>query len=937
MATVRYYFQNAAAGYSPATIRGTWDTTASLVTKKADTSKAGEVDAASFQIGSAAANYARPYLRAVSEALAGNGTVALASMCAGLFEDDIGGNFKPNVYAYVTVGDTDAVRGVLINNWNGATEFARDWGTSGQALSPTNSAVAYSAGDRVVVLIGVTSNTTQSYWSPGVAYGSTDAFDLPDGGMPAYPGWFDLTLVAADTTAPVTTSDAKALYVDPAIIMLTATDAGSGVAHTYYTVDDGAEIEGTTVVVEGVGAHHIDFWSVDAGDNEETPHNTATFDSVLGGAPAVDYPRLGCWWPNPDTQSAASLAKFDWVALYNYDLDHIAAIRAANANIKVFGNCNALALNYVENDYSHALNVELRSASLRWALPQVGSTLSAAINDSTTTVPVHEVTKSGLTLFAAGDVFTIDEELFKVTEVNTLNLTVQRGTYMGTPAASHAENARAACIVSDWPGAIFFDATSACPVVNTTAKGGVAADTWSLWNARRLNTVLDSADLDGMLIDEMLPGVSGLVGSTPQVGAQPVRSIDPDRSNTILGSYTALDAAWLAGMMAQAAAMRTSVGPDAILLPNAAVKNFADLNGSIFEGFPTATTVPVWWYSSVFASWRAYEGTYQEWCAARSPSHAHIETHETDGWLSDNPYGDEGWKPDYQKMRYGLCTALMGDGSFGYSMATNGHFGAGYLWFDEYDNAGAGKGYLGAPLGPATLALPPLAGDLLSGDGAFADAGDLAAWGVYAPSGYAATAALDEGTAKIEVTQSAGANAASCYHGDVSLETGKTYSFLLRARASVPMDAALSIGMASAPWTTYLVTGRIPLTTEWQTFEIPCLGTPETDAAARLSVTFGAVLGTLWLDDVKLQEGTRTVYKRDFERGRVIVNAEETPQTVTLSGGTYRKINGTQDHTVNDGTIVTSVTLAARDGIVLLASARHLSAGAIAFIRPAWL
>ena len=82
--------------------------------------------------------------------------------------------------------------------------------------------------------------------------------------------------VPVDTTAPITTSDAKATYVSSAAIKLTATDAGSGVASTYYVVDGGTQTAGTSINVTALGAHTITFWSVDVAGNVET-HKTASF------------------------------------------------------------------------------------------------------------------------------------------------------------------------------------------------------------------------------------------------------------------------------------------------------------------------------------------------------------------------------------------------------------------------------------------------------------------------------------------------------------------------------------------------------------------------------------------------------------------------------------------------------------------------------------
>jgi len=86
-----------------------------------------------------------------------------------------------------------------------------------------------------------------------------------------------------DVTAPVTTSNAAATYVSNAAITLSATDAGSGVAHTYYRLDGAAQVEGKAIAVSALGAHTLEFWSVDVAGNVET-HKTATF-TVTAPAP----------------------------------------------------------------------------------------------------------------------------------------------------------------------------------------------------------------------------------------------------------------------------------------------------------------------------------------------------------------------------------------------------------------------------------------------------------------------------------------------------------------------------------------------------------------------------------------------------------------------------------------------------------------------------
>ena len=82
-----------------------------------------------------------------------------------------------------------------------------------------------------------------------------------------------------DITPPVTTSDAVADYIDSATLHLSATDnlGGSGVAHTYYKLDGGAQTEGSAVTVWTVGSHTLEFWSVDVAGNTEL-HHFVSFD-----------------------------------------------------------------------------------------------------------------------------------------------------------------------------------------------------------------------------------------------------------------------------------------------------------------------------------------------------------------------------------------------------------------------------------------------------------------------------------------------------------------------------------------------------------------------------------------------------------------------------------------------------------------------------------
>lgn len=115
-----------------------------------------------------------------------------------------------------------------------------------------------------------------------------------------------------DDTAPTTTSDAKPAYSGTATIRLTATDDVSGVERTYYSLDGGAQIAGTTVTVSapssGTISHSLEFWSVDYAGNVETPRKSVTFDvtAVTGTTGTIQFA-----WDDPPAGSWAYYSVYD--------------------------------------------------------------------------------------------------------------------------------------------------------------------------------------------------------------------------------------------------------------------------------------------------------------------------------------------------------------------------------------------------------------------------------------------------------------------------------------------------------------------------------------------------------------------------------------------------------------------------------------------------
>ncbi len=141
-----------------------------------------------------------------------------------------------------------------------------------------------------------TAGGTATFVVTGVATHTVDFWSVDNAGNTETPhktAVFTITEPPVpDNTAPSTSSDTTRSYVTSATIHLWAGDNadGWGVAHTYYILDGAAQSEGIVVTV-GVGSHTLEFWSVDAADNVETPHKTASFTvTAPRQAPALSNP-----------------------------------------------------------------------------------------------------------------------------------------------------------------------------------------------------------------------------------------------------------------------------------------------------------------------------------------------------------------------------------------------------------------------------------------------------------------------------------------------------------------------------------------------------------------------------------------------------------------------------------------------------------------------
>lgn len=110
-----------------------------------------------------------------------------------------------------------------------------------------------------------------------------------------------LTIVnePAPVLPPVTTDDAPEGWVNKDVtVTLTVSDSGSGVEGTSYTVDDGAEQHGTSVILTEEGTHTISYWSVDTKGNAEAPHTVIVKIDKTAPTLHLFLDQTALWPPN---------------------------------------------------------------------------------------------------------------------------------------------------------------------------------------------------------------------------------------------------------------------------------------------------------------------------------------------------------------------------------------------------------------------------------------------------------------------------------------------------------------------------------------------------------------------------------------------------------------------------------------------------------------
>ena len=179
----KLYLTTLTAPYTPATIRGAWNATASSVTKMLTSVKESNNDAiTTVAVAETSTTDAWDVLlyRGVSGPLGAQTITGNLNVMLGVIESDAEANDNFHIHCYVTQGDSDTPRGDLLTDYTesaGTNEWTATTATNnGLALNAATamSSLAISANDRIVVEIGyVARNTSATSYTGTLNYGTT--------------------------------------------------------------------------------------------------------------------------------------------------------------------------------------------------------------------------------------------------------------------------------------------------------------------------------------------------------------------------------------------------------------------------------------------------------------------------------------------------------------------------------------------------------------------------------------------------------------------------------------------------------------------------------------------------------------------------------------------------------------------------------------------
>lgn len=196
MATTRVYLNTEAIPYNPATLRGAWDATASPSTGKLSPVPVGAATNITKAETVATNNWDILFGKWSTVGLVDDKTIdGTVTWIIRRSEANADANAVFHVHLFVTVGNSDVVRGTLLTDSIGATEFPTTIAAGGEGAK-TLSSVDAKAGDHIVLELGSQlQNTHTTSRNIIIGYAGANDVDATNGGTTAgQPKWLEFSV-----------------------------------------------------------------------------------------------------------------------------------------------------------------------------------------------------------------------------------------------------------------------------------------------------------------------------------------------------------------------------------------------------------------------------------------------------------------------------------------------------------------------------------------------------------------------------------------------------------------------------------------------------------------------------------------------------------------------------------------------------------------------
>ena len=227
MATKTFYLTNSPPDFTPSTVRGAWDVTTGNICRAGQRYPSGIATTRAQACGATGAGRDVLLGRWVIGPLVADylfTTSDTVAWIAGIRESSVNLNGFYHVHVFATQGQTDTLRGTLLTDSIGGTEFTTTATGRGEGAL-TLAALQCYAGDYIVVEIGYQSSSNNTTYTSTINYGNVGTTDLTQGNttVTTRPGSISLvtgseifSLTRAIGSAPVLDASTPAVYANGA-------------------------------------------------------------------------------------------------------------------------------------------------------------------------------------------------------------------------------------------------------------------------------------------------------------------------------------------------------------------------------------------------------------------------------------------------------------------------------------------------------------------------------------------------------------------------------------------------------------------------------------------------------------------------------------------------------------------------------------------------